>query len=159
MDSPLKRVVLISGLGIFALIACVSLNITGSADSDRCTNLFAHAYAADSPGAEAHSHPWRSEFPKFNRRLDGHEFIVGVLLTSLGLIAIVLACLRWNTKDLSLLSFGAFCLLWGARTNLFRPGIRLSTEIRILRVGFVTAGYLLSSQMVALMPINSVTGC
>ena len=120
MDSPFKRVVLISGLGIFALIACVYPNIIGSADNDRCINLLAQAYAADAPGAGAQSHPWRSEFPKFNRRLDGYEFIVGVLSTSLGLIAIVLGCLRWNTKDLSLLSFGAFCLLWGARTNLFR---------------------------------------
>ena len=128
MESLLKRVVLISGLGIFVLIASAYLSITGSADNDRSINLFAYAYAADSPGTEAQRHPTQSDLPAFKRRLDGYEFIVGVLLTALGLIGIVLACWRWNRKDLSLLSFGAFCLLWGARTNLsqflFEPSVQ-----------------------------------
>jgi serine phosphatase RsbU (regulator of sigma subunit) len=115
-----KKAVLITGLGIFILIACVYLYITDPSGNDRFVKLLDYAYAADTNPSGELNRPTPLAPPSFNRRLEGYEFIVGVLFTSLGLIAIVLACLRWKRKDLLLLSFGAFCLLWGARTNLFQ---------------------------------------
>ena len=110
----------ISGLGIFLFITVVCINIVVAPDSGQTPKLFADAHAADIKTAGEQSLPAPPELPQFNHRLDIYEFIVGILLTSLGLIVIVLACLRWKRKDLLLLSFGSFCLLWGARTNLFR---------------------------------------
>ena len=120
MDSLFKRLILINGIGISLLIAFVYLNLVVPSDSSQTLKLFSDAYAADMKSAGGQSLPAPPELPQFNHRLDIYEFIVGILLTSLGLIVIVLACLRWKRKDLLLLSFGSFCLLWGARTNLFR---------------------------------------
>ena len=126
MDSLFKKAILISGLGIFLLIAYVYINIVVPSNSGQTLKLFADAYAADIKIADEQSPPTPPELPKFNRRLDVYEFIVGILLISLGLIAIVLGCLRWKTKNLFLISFGVFCFLYGARTNAFQfPGPRL----------------------------------
>jgi serine phosphatase RsbU (regulator of sigma subunit) len=115
----IKKSTLISGLGISLLFAYVYINIIIPTNNDHSIELFAVACAADIKTAGEQSHPTLSELPTFDRRLDVYEFIVGVLLACLGFIAIVLACLRWKTKDLLLLSFGVFCLFWGARTNVF----------------------------------------
>ena len=119
MDSLFKKAFLISGLEIFLLIAYVYINIVVLANSGQPPQLFAEAYAADLNAAVEKSPPVPPELPKFNRRLDVYEFIVGILLISLGLYSVVLACLRWKRKNLFLISFGVFCFLYGARTNAF----------------------------------------
>jgi serine phosphatase RsbU (regulator of sigma subunit) len=48
-----------------------------------------------------------------------YEILVGTFLVLVGLAAIVLAVFRWKANDLSLISFGIFCFLFGARTNAF----------------------------------------
>lgn len=45
------------------------------------------------------------------------ELLFGVLLSIIGLAAIALSFLRWRTNDLSLILFGVFCFLYGARTQ------------------------------------------
>ena len=52
-------------------------------------------------------------------RWDIYEILVGSFLVLVGLAAIVLALFRWRSNDLSLISFGVFCFLFGARTNVF----------------------------------------
>ena len=49
-----------------------------------------------------------------------YEILVGIFLVFIGLAAILLALLRWRSNDLSLISFGIFCFLFGARLNTFR---------------------------------------
>ena len=110
MDSLFKKLMVISGLGIFLFITVVCINIVVAPNSGQTLKLFADAHAADIKTADEQSLPAPSDLPKFSRRLDVYDFIVGVLLTSLGQIAIFLVCLRRNRKDLLLLSFGAFCL-------------------------------------------------
>ena len=51
---------------------------------------------------------------------DVYEIIVGMFLVFIGLAAILLALFRWRSNDLSLISFGIFCFLFGARLNTFR---------------------------------------
>jgi hypothetical protein len=120
MNSLFKKIILISGLGIFILIAYVYISMVVAPNSGQTFKLFADAHAADIKTAGEQSPPAPPDLPKFNRRLDVYEFIVGILLISLGLIAVVLAGLRWNTKNLFLISFGVFCFLYGARTNAFQ---------------------------------------
>ena len=122
---------------IFLCVLCgvlfigpVNINTIRVSDHGPLINALDHACAADISfsGEGAPGHPLPIGSPLFNERLDGYEFIVGVLLSTLGLIGIVLACWRWKRKDRALLSFGAFCLLWGARTNLsqflFEPSVQ-----------------------------------
>ena len=45
------------------------------------------------------------------------EFLFGSFLLFIGLTTIVLSLFRWKAKDLSLISFGAFCFFYGARTK------------------------------------------
>ena len=41
--------------------------------------------------------------------------LLGILLIALGFSAIILFAFRWKTKELSLISFGVFCVLYGVR--------------------------------------------
>jgi len=50
-------------------------------------------------------------------RSDLLEFLFGSFLLLIGLVTIVLSLFRWKANDLSLISFGAFCFAYGARTN------------------------------------------
>ena len=45
------------------------------------------------------------------------EFLFGSFLLFIGLTTIVLSLFRWKANDLSLISFGAFCFAYGARTS------------------------------------------
>lgn len=56
----------------------------------------------------------------FQNRLDIYEFFVGIMLSVLGIAAVAISLLRWKAKDLLVISFGLFSLLYGARTNAFR---------------------------------------
>jgi len=120
MYSLPKKIIIVSLLGAVLPIVYVYINVFFHSSNGHPIKLFAYAYAADVKTTGEQRHPAPPELPKFNRRLDVYEFIVGVLLTCLGLIAIVLACLRWKTKNLFLISFGVFCFLYGARTNAFQ---------------------------------------
>jgi len=48
------------------------------------------------------------------------EFLFGSFLLFIGLATIVLSLFRWKANDLSLISFGAFCFLYGARTSALK---------------------------------------
>ncbi|MDH3879551.1 MAG: hypothetical protein OET18_17050 [Desulfobacterales bacterium] len=45
------------------------------------------------------------------------EFLFGSFLLFIGLTTIVLSLFRWKANDLSLIFFGAFCFVYGARTS------------------------------------------
>lgn len=116
----IKTALSILGLGALFFVLHTGIYSIPFSDSGHSIKTFDPVYAADITTSGEQDHPIPMALPSFNRRLDGYEFIVAVLLTSLGIITIVLACWRWKKKDLALLSFGAFCLLWGARLNLFQ---------------------------------------
>ena len=79
---------------------------------DRAGMVFAmDAYAGD-----------RNDFntspqPNLPTQSEIRELLFGVLLSIIGLTAIALSFLRWKTNDLSLISFGIFCFLYGMRTR------------------------------------------
>jgi serine phosphatase RsbU (regulator of sigma subunit) len=53
-------------------------------------------------------------------RWDVYEILVGTFMLIVGLAAIALALFRWKSNDLSLISFGILCFLFGARYNALR---------------------------------------
>ena len=53
-------------------------------------------------------------------RWDIYEIIYGSFLSVIGLVLIALSLLRWKRIDLSLVSFGILCFLYGARTRAFQ---------------------------------------
>jgi hypothetical protein len=120
MYSLPKKIILISLLGAVLPIVYVYINVIFPSINVHSIKLFAPAYAADVKTAGGQVHPTSPKLPTFNRRLDVYEFIVGIFLSGLGLVALVLAFLRWKTKDWLLISFGVFCFLYGARTNAFQ---------------------------------------
>ena len=126
MYSLPKKIILISLLGAVLPTAYVYINVIFASINGHPIKPFAPAYAADFKTAGDQNHSTSPKLPTFNRRLDVYEFIVGIFLSGLGLVALVLAFLRWKTKDRLLISFGVFCFLYGARTNAFQfPGPRL----------------------------------
>jgi hypothetical protein len=50
-------------------------------------------------------------------RWDVFEILLGTIMLIVGLAAIALALFRWKSNDLSLISFGILCFLFGARYN------------------------------------------
>jgi sigma-B regulation protein RsbU (phosphoserine phosphatase) len=121
MHSLPKKIILVSLLGVVLPTAYVYINVIFASINGHSIKLFAPAYAADFKTAGDQNHSTSPKLPTFNRRLDVYEFIVGIFLSGLGLVALVLAFLRWKTKDLFLLiAFGVFCFLYGARTNAFQ---------------------------------------
>ena len=64
-------------------------------------------------------------------RWDIYEIIFGMFLSLIGLALILLSLLRWKTVDLSLISFGALCFLYGARTKAFQFFFDIPLEKKI----------------------------
>jgi len=53
-------------------------------------------------------------------RSDLLEFLFGSFLLLIGLTTIVLSLFRWKANDLSLIFFGVFCFIYGARTSALK---------------------------------------
>ena len=51
------------------------------------------------------------------------EFLFGSFLLFIGLATIVLSLFRWKADDLSLIFFGVFCFVYGARSGIMRIGL------------------------------------
>ncbi len=120
MELLTKKTFMIGGVAISLLIAYVYISVIFLPGNNPSAEMSADAYAAEVIPAGEQSRVPLPEVPVFNRRLDVYEFIIGTLLSGLGLVCLVLAFLRWKTRDLLLISFGGFCFLYGARTNAFQ---------------------------------------
>ena len=62
----------------------------------------------------------QSQDPPELARWDIYEIIFGTLISLVGFILIAIALWRWQSNDLSLISFGILCFLYGARTRAFQ---------------------------------------
>jgi len=56
----------------------------------------------------------------FQSRWEIYEVLFGTHMVIVGLVAVGLALYRWRVNDLSLISFGVFCFIYGARTPAFQ---------------------------------------
>jgi len=155
MYSLPKKIILVSLLGAVLPIVYVYINVIFPSINGHPIKLFAPAYAADVKTAGEQVHPTSLKLPTFNRRLDVYEFIVGIFLSGLGVVALVLAFLRRKTKNLFLISFGAFCFLYGARTNAFQFLFEASPRFWDYEQWFIT--YLVP--IPAFLLLEQIFGC
>jgi len=53
----------------------------------------------------------------FQSRSELYWVFFGIFMMIIGLVAVALALYRWKPNDLSLISFGVFCFIYGARSS------------------------------------------
>jgi serine phosphatase RsbU (regulator of sigma subunit) len=53
-------------------------------------------------------------------RWDIYQLLFGIIMAIIGLLAVALGLYRWKAIDLSLIAFGIFCFVYGARTRAFQ---------------------------------------
>ena len=119
MYNMLKKLCLIGFISIFMQLGDVSWVPIDPQGYDIIISHTTRAYATDS-NLTANDGIEPDQSLIFQNRLEIYEFLVGVLLSVIGITAIALTLLRWKSKDLLVLSFGIFSLLYGARTNVFQ---------------------------------------
>jgi serine phosphatase RsbU (regulator of sigma subunit) len=56
----------------------------------------------------------------FQSQMDISVLLFGINMAIIGLLAVALALYRWKANDLSLISFGVFCFIYGARSGAFQ---------------------------------------
>ncbi len=88
-------------------------------NSESITNAYVRLASSESPGDSSAPNTAGPQ-SRVLARWDIYEIIFGTLVSLIGLALIALSLLRWKANDLSLLSFGILCLLYGARTKAFQ---------------------------------------
>jgi sigma-B regulation protein RsbU (phosphoserine phosphatase) len=108
--------ILIGKLCVFVLLINFFCFPSNQHATENITNgqivLTSSATPAEQPPANPQSKDSRNL-----ARGDIYEIIFGTFLSIIGLALIALSLLRWKTIDLSLISFGILCFLYGARTR------------------------------------------
>jgi len=56
----------------------------------------------------------------FQSKRDISVLLFGINMAAIGLLAVALSLYRWKANDLSLISFGVFCFIYGARSGAFQ---------------------------------------
>ena len=110
-----KRVVLIF---LVAMAFLTLLPLDEHAAENSKTDHAALNRSTDSPALQT-ANPFGLN-SMVHSRWDIYEIVFGMFLSLIGFALIVLSLLRWKTIDLSLISFGALCLLYSARTKSFQ---------------------------------------
>jgi serine phosphatase RsbU (regulator of sigma subunit) len=88
-------------------------------NSESITNAYVSLVSSESPG-DSSAADTAGPQGRVLTRLDIYEIIFGTLSSLIGLTLITLSLLRWKANDLSLISFGILCFLYGARTKAFQ---------------------------------------
>jgi sigma-B regulation protein RsbU (phosphoserine phosphatase) len=88
-------------------------------NSESITNAYVSLVSSESPG-DSSAADTAGPQGRVLTRLDIYEIIFGTLLSLIGLTLITLSLLRWKANDLSLISSGILCFLYGARTKAFQ---------------------------------------
>jgi serine phosphatase RsbU (regulator of sigma subunit) len=116
MQHSIEKIFLLTLLGIFLFSFPVCLNASESAD-DRL--VLGQASGAHNK-AQASSKPNIANVAAsvtFKSRSEIYAVFFGTLMMIIGLVSVTLALYRWTPNDLSLISFGIFCFIYGARSS------------------------------------------
>ena len=134
MQSNIEKIISILIVGILFAVFVEGIIGNKSIASEFAIHI---AVAAETPGEDNEISPERGRLVlegsekrdfiekkwrllKDMLRWDIYEIIIGTLFSLIGLAAIALALFRRIPNDLSLISFGIYCFLNGARTNVFK---------------------------------------
>ena len=88
-------------------------------NSESITNADVSLVSSESPGDSSAANTAGPQ-GRVLTRWNIYEIIFGTLSSLIGLTLITLSLLRWKANDLSLISFGILCFLYGARTKAFQ---------------------------------------
>lgn len=101
------------------LIALFSFFLSDQLAAENITNGQIVLTSSVTPLGPSTATPQSQDFNVLDR-WDIYEILFGTFLSLIGLALIALSLLRWKANDLSLISFGIVCFLYGARTKAFQ---------------------------------------
>jgi hypothetical protein len=116
MQYYMAKYLLISILGAFIFSFPVYQSASETVNTSNLDNQMGSGSVVEGNQAEFSNHQ-TSTTVTFKSRAEIYEVILGTFMIILGLFALALALYRWNPKDLSLIAFGAFCFIYGARSS------------------------------------------
>jgi len=110
--------ILIGKLCVFVLLINFFCFPSTQHAAEKITNGQIVLTSSVTPAEQPSVNPQSKDSGDLSRR-DIYEIIFGTFLSIIGLALIALSLLRWKANDLSLISFGILCFLYGARTRAF----------------------------------------
>ena len=110
--------ILIGKLCVFVLLINFFCFPSTQHAAEKITNGQIVLTSSVTPAEQPPVNPQSKDSGDLSRR-DIYEIIFGTFLSIIGLALIALSLLRWKANDLSLISFGILCFLYGARTRAF----------------------------------------
>ncbi len=119
MQHPIEKFLLFTLLGIFLFSFPIYLIASETADDRLLTNQA----SGETNKEQTVSGPENQHTAPqiiFQSQRNIYELLFGINMTIIGLIAVALALYRWKANDLSLISFGVFCFIYGARSGAFQ---------------------------------------
>ena len=116
MQDTIKNFLVFSLLGIFLFSVPVDLNASENDHSGLPTRLVAGNYFIEKVSSEQNTHQTPTTVT-FKSRWDIYEVFFGIFMITVGLVAVAIALYRWKATDLSLILFGIFCFIYGARSS------------------------------------------
>ena len=112
----MEKLLFISLLGIFVFLFPIDLIASETDHSSSLASQVGDEPLIERVSTEKINHQTTTTVT-FQSRSEIYEIFFGTLMIIIGLAALALALYRWNPKDLSLISFGAFCFVYGARSS------------------------------------------
>lgn len=116
MQHSLKKFLFISFLGIFLFSYPVYLSASEADHTSILTSPVGGGQLIEQVSSEQNNHQ-TSTTVTFQSRWEIYEVLFGTFMIIIGLVAVALALYRWKPNDLSLISFGVFCFIYGARSS------------------------------------------
>jgi hypothetical protein len=113
------KILFFSLIGIFLFSCPVYLEASKTVSLSYHTGRIPGEHLAEPVSTEQANRPTNTT-PAFQSRWEIYEVLFGTQMVIIGLVAVALALYRWKPNDLSLISFGSFCFLYGARTRAFQ---------------------------------------
>ena len=119
MQHSIEKFLFFTLLGIFLFSFPVYLIASETADDSLLISQASgeHKNVQTSPRPED-QHP--ASRIALQSQMDISVLLFGINMAIIGLLAVALALYRWKANDLSLISFGVFCFIYGARSGAFQ---------------------------------------
>ena len=119
MQHPIEKFLFFTLLGIFLFSFPIYLIASETADDSLLLSQASgeHKIEQTSPGPKD---PHTASNVTFQSQRNIYELLFGINMAIIGLLAVALALYRWKANDLSLISFGVFCFIYGARSGAFQ---------------------------------------
>ena len=116
MQHSIEKFLFFSLLGFFLFSFPVYLSASETGHSTILTSQVGGGHLIERASSGQSSHQIATTVT-FQSRSELYWVFFGIFMMIIGLVAVALALYRWKPNDLSLISFGVFCFLYGARSS------------------------------------------